>query len=455
VTLNAGAARSVGAPAEGSARRCAAWLFVVPSLVGYVRLPSGGNVYLHTFELALLGTVLLALPVIVGRVRDGTFRAGTVFTPVGASALPVLYLLVWPWLGGSPFAQPSIALGVSAALYVIWAVLYGHLFHDDDLLVEAFVRTLTVALAVAFAAYLAYITVGLRWLVHTQYGTPRLQGLLSEPSGWGPFLGAAILLGWERRRWWLVGLAGVAALLTKSPTTVACVGLAVPAYLLLARRWHKWRAAIIVAVSAVGWWVWLQITSVRVTDSVSTGLEDQIVARLASGIANVQSGQTQGRNDRWASLQAIFDAMTAHHWWWTGIGPGSESYWRETLDGALPNSLPVYVAGSFGVAGVGVLAVLLVLAVKRLRHSTLFPLVLPFIVASLVNSAGGWESYKYVVLAIVLALPAKRAATLALPADHTAGQRFLRQRALGPRRLAHPGVRKREQAEPGHAEVPS
>jgi hypothetical protein len=415
---------------------------VVPSLIGYVRLPSGGNVYLHTFELALLGTVLLAPPVIVGRARDGTLRAGTVFTPVVALALPVLYLLVWPWLGGSPLAQPSLALGVSASLYVIWAVLYAHLFHDDDFLVDAFLRVLTVALVVAFAAYLAYVTVGLRWLVHTQYGTPRLQGLLSEPSGWGPFLGAAMLLGWERRRWWLVGLAGVAALATKSPTTVACVGLAVPAYLLLARRWHKWRAAIIVTVTAVGWWTWLQITSVHVTE-VSTSLKDQIVARLASGIANVQSGQTQGRNDRWASLRAIVDAMTAHHWWWTGIGPGSESYWRETLDGVLPNSLPVYVAGSFGVVGVAVLAVLIVLAVVRLRHSPLFPLVLPFVVAALVNSAGGWESYKYAVLAVALALPA----------DDTTGQRLFRQRAVGLARLAHKGVRERQQAEPRRTEV--
>jgi hypothetical protein len=384
-------------------RVLAVWLFVLPSMVGYVRLPTGGNVYLHTGELALLGTAFLALPVLVEQARGGSLRAGTVLTPVVALALPVLYLLVWPWLGGSPLAQPSLALGVSAALYVIWAILYARLFHDDRLLVETFLRVLTVALVVAFLAYLTYLTVGLRWLVHTQYGTPRLQGLLSEPSGWGPFLGVGILLGVDRRRWWLVALAGVAALLTKSPTTIACVGLAVPAYLLLAHRWRKRRAAIIIAVTGAGWWAWLEITSVRVTDSVSTGLKDQIVARLASGIANIQSGQTQGRNDRWASLQAIVDAMTGHGWWWTGIGPGSESYWRDTMDGVLPNSLPVYVAGSFGIVGVAALGVLLVLAVVRLRRSVLFPLVLPFMVASLINSAGGWESYKYVVLAMALA----------------------------------------------------
>jgi hypothetical protein len=383
--------------------RYAAWLFVLPSLVGYLRLPSGGNLYLHTGELALLGTALLALPVIVDRARAGTLRAATVVTPAVALALPVIYLLVWPWLGGSPFAQPSFALGVAAALYVIWAVLYGHLFHDDDHLIDAFVRVLTIALAAGFAAYLAHVTVGLRWMVHTQYGTPRLQGLLSEPSGWGPFLGAAILLGLERRRWLLVGLGAVAAVMTKSPTTVACVGLAVPAYLLLAHRWRKGRAAIIVAVTGVGWWAWYQITSVQVTDSVSTGFKDQIVARLASGIANVQSGQTQGRNDRWFSTQAIFDAMTGHGWWLTGIGPGSESYWRDTLGGVLPNNLPVYVAGSFGAVGLAALAGLVVVAVVRLRRTRLFPLVLPFIVAALVNSAGGWESYKYAVLAIVLA----------------------------------------------------
>lgn len=382
--------------------RIAAWLFVVPSMVGYVRLPSGGNVYLHTGELALLGTLLLALPVLVERGRAGTLRAGTVVTPAVAFAVPVLYLLVWPWLGGSPFAQPSLALGVSAALYVSWAVLYAHLFHDDDVLVQAFLRVLTVALGVAFLAYLAHVTVGLRWLVHTQYGTPRLQGMLSEPSGWGPFLGAAILLGLERRRWWLVVAGAGAALMTKSPTTVACVGLAVPAYLLLAYRWRGRRVAVVTAVTAAGWWGWLEITSVRVTDRVSTGLKDQIVARLASGIANVQSGQAQGRNDRWASTQAILDAMTDHGWWWTGIGPGSESYWRDTLGGVLPNNLPVYVAGSFGVLGVAALAVLVVVAVVRLRRTALFPLALPFVVAALVNSAGGWESYKYAVVAIAL-----------------------------------------------------
>ena len=395
----------------------AAWLFVLPSMIGYVRLPSGGNVYLHTGELALLGTLLLALPVVVERARGGSLRPGTVLTPVVALALPVLYLLAWPWLGGSPFARPSLALGVSAALYVIWALLYARLFHDDRLLIETFHRVLMVALAVALVAYLAHLTVGLRWLVHTQYGTPRLQGLLSEPSGWGPFLGAAILLGVDRRRWWLVALAGVAAVLTKSPTTVACVGLTVPAYLLLAHRWHRRRAAIIVAVTGAGWWTWWQITNVRITDDVPTGLKGQIVARLASGIANIQSGQTQGRNDRWTSLQAIADAMTTHGWWWTGIGPGSESYWRDTLDGVLPNSLPVYVAGSFGIAGLAILAVLLVVTLVRLRYSALFPLVLPFLVASLLNSAGGWESYKYAVVAMALACGA-RAPAIVKPVEH-------------------------------------
>ncbi|GAA0921550.1 hypothetical protein [Virgisporangium aurantiacum] len=403
----------------------AVWLFVLPSMVGYVRLPTGGNVYLHTGELALLGTAFLALPVLVSRTRGGSLGVGTVLTPVVALALPVLYLLVWPWLGGSPLAQPSLALGVSAALYVIWAIMYAHLFHDDHLLVETFLRVLVVALAVAFLAYLACMTVGLRWLVHTQYGTPRLQGLLSEPSGWGPFLGAAILLGMDRRRWWLVVTGAVAAVLTKSPTTIACVGLAVPAYLLLAHRWRKRRAAIIIAVTGVGWWAWLEITSVRVTDSVSTGLKDQIVARLASGIANIQSGQTQGRNDRWTSLQAILDAMTGHGWWWTGIGPGSESYWRDTLDGVLPNSLPVYVAGSFGVFGVAALGVLLVLAVVRLRRSALFPLILPFMVASLINSAGGWESYKYAVLAMALACGTRSGDRHSNPRPDTDAQRRL------------------------------
>ena len=115
------------------------------------------------------------------------------------------------------------------------------------------------------------------------------------------------------------------------------------------------------------------------------------------------SGGTLGRNERFASTRTIFDELALHDWLWTGIGPGSEGYILHVTD-MLPNALPVYVLASFGLVGLALLALLLIKSFVVLRtHSTLV-VFLPFTAAAMVNSASGWESYKFVVVAVVVAV---------------------------------------------------
>ena len=393
---------------SGRLATAAAWAFVLPALAGYVRVPQGWNLVLPTSQAGLLVlAVLTAVALARGqaRLRDLTVVA-TTGTVLGG--LLIAYAAAWPHLRGWAFAEPALHLGTAAVVYCTFAVLYARLFYRPEILADVFWRATLTAVCLALAAYAAYELGGPGWLVHRQYGTPRLQGLLSEPSAWAPFAPALLLLALARRRRAWFALILLATLLTKSPTVLLAVAGSLAAWYVLRRRTPAGRGAMLGAVLGGGVLAGHWLTGVDIGRPLSANLADQFVVRLASGISAVTSGGTVGRNDRFASTQAVVDELSLRDWLWTGIGPGSEGYILGAT-GMLPNALPVYVLASFGVLGVAVLAVLLVRAVLAARSQATLGIFLAFVVACTINSAGGWEGYKFVVVAIVAGVSGVRA----------------------------------------------
>jgi hypothetical protein len=411
MTLATGVAARKTMPTGTAVRleRIATWIFVLPSLIGYVRMPDGENHILPALEAGLcllLGVAVAAVVAGSAPLRDLTviaLSAAAFFGLFGG------YALAWPHLKGWAFAEPQPKLALAAVLYCCAAVLYARLFYVQDVFIEVFWKATAAAIVVAVGAYALNEFIGSGWLVHRQYGTPRLQGFLSEPSAWAPFLPALLLLALSNRRYvWATVLLLVAAL-TKSPTVLLSTAGSLTIWYVIIRKRSSSRylalgASLLAGVLAVRW-----LAAFGASRMLSTSLFDQFVGRLASGIRAVDSGGAVGRNARFASTQAVIDQLSWHDWLWTGIGPGSEGYIEDTTT-MLPNALPVYVLASFGLVGLVVLAILLVRTVVVLRTHAAFGIFLAFIVASTVNSADGWESYKFVVVAVVVGWGAGRRA---------------------------------------------
>jgi hypothetical protein len=382
-------------------RRLAAWVFVASSLVGYVRPPAGANVYLRTGEVGLAVLTLLVVLALNTGLPARTYT--TVITTTAMFLVLVAgYALLWPLLKGSAFGEPSLALAASAAAYCSLAVAYACVFYQEDIFLDTFWRAALIAVCVGLAAYGLNAATGSGWLVHRQYGTPRLQGLLSEPSAWAPFMPALVLLSLDRRRYVAAAVPLVAAALTKSPTVVVGLALSIPAYYALADRWRARRPLVLALSAGVGALAAYRLVHVNTHAPLSASFYDQVLVRLAGGVENVTSGGTLGTNDRFAITRAVFEELANHGWLAAGIGPGSERYLQQTT-GMVPNSLATYVLSSFGIVGLLLLAALLVRTVVRSRAARSLMVFLPFIAISFVNSADGWESYKYVVVAVALA----------------------------------------------------
>jgi len=130
------------------------------------------------------------------------------------------------------------------------------------------------------------------------------------------------------------------------------------------------------------------------------------VGRLLSGLDNVKSDGRSGHNTRFASTRGVISAVRADGLLVTGAGPAADiTYFRsEFPSGAVqPHALWVSVLFDFGAGGVALLAILMVVAVWRMRARPLvLAILLPFFVASLINSAEEAFGYQFVVLGIVL-----------------------------------------------------
>ncbi|HEX3565504.1 MAG TPA: hypothetical protein VHU17_09035, partial [Acidimicrobiales bacterium] len=130
--------------------------------------------------------------------------------------------------------------------------------------------------------------------------------------------------------------------------------------------------------------------------------------KLLSGVQNITSNGTQGANPRFASVGLTRYELSYHGKESSGYGPGAVSvYWPAEYPPTLsfaprPNSLWEEMWFDFGVYGLVIFVLLLIPTIWRMRkYPAAMALILPFMVASMVNSTGP-ELYKWTFLAIYL-----------------------------------------------------
>jgi hypothetical protein len=380
----------------------AAWLFVLPAVTAGVARDSAK---IEVTGLALLGLVAW---VRAPRPREGKQGGRLCGTFAVAAAVLGGYLVAGAWPSSAGTIRSYDVQAVIFAVTYVAVAVFALLLFDLAVFERVMWRAATAALWAAVTCWLiSRLGHGL-FLVSASHGAVRMRGTLSEPSAWAPVLALVTLLALRRRSWLHLALALVGLMLADSPTCGLVLAAAVPLYFALTgntrQRVLSLMAAAVIAAAAAAF---VQTANPGRYLASHTAAE-VAVGRLVSGIRNVETGGREGHNTRFAGTTVVIEQLRANGWLYAGAGPGAENAYFPAKFRALaappgPHALWVSILFDFGVAGAAVLGVLMLTAVWRMRrHTGAAAILLPFFVASLINSAEGAFEYSFVALGIML-----------------------------------------------------
>jgi hypothetical protein len=396
--------RRLKVPGSHWPQLAATWLFALPFFTAGVAKDSAK---IQVAGLALLIVVSIAvawLPLprrAVGRIC----MTGAVLLLIFCA-----YLIFgsWPSSDGSAGSYDRNAI-IFIITYLDVAV-FAALFFQARLFERVIWRAATMALWIGAASWLATLVTHHLILVSTSHGVIRMQGTLSEPSAWAPVIPIVALLAIRRRSPLYAALALAGTWLAASPTCLMVLVLSLVLYYALTGT-RRQRGAILLALAvfipASGAFV---LTANPTQYLNSHDVTENAIGRLLAGIQNIDTDGRLGHNTRWAGTRMVVASAAENGWLLTGAGPGATATYASArhTKGArpLPYGAPtlwVSILFDFGVVGVAVLGVLMVVAAWRMRRRPeLCAILLPFSVAALVNSAEGSFAFVFVALGIML-----------------------------------------------------
>jgi hypothetical protein len=382
------------------AQEAATWLFALSFLtLGVGR----DHAYVEWAGLALLAFasfVLFRQPVPVRAIPRITLSAAVLVLVVCA------YLVFGSWPSSFGTGHSYDVQAVYFVLTYLAVCVFAVLFFDERVFERVIWRAAIVALWIGVLSWLVSRLTHHLVLVSTSHGVLRMQGMLSEPSAWAPVISLVVLLALRRRSWWALGLAALATVLTASPTCVLALAASVPLYYVLTGT-RRSRVVVVLALAvslpAAVLFVYTAGSSPYLN---SHNTAEKAVGRLLAGIEYAKTDGRAGHNTRLADTRVVVSAAKANGSILAGAGPAAdETYFPARFpSGTLrPNALWVSVLFDFGLMGVLLLGALMVVAVWRMRgRPQMCAILLPFFVASLINSAEGNFEYGFVALGIML-----------------------------------------------------
>jgi hypothetical protein len=334
---------------------------------------------------------------------------------VGVSLL-VLLVAVYAVARGHPrygTTEQYLAAGLAFTVIYGFTILYARNLFSLNAFCETFWRFSVASLWIALLSYVSHKAFGDYYLVSVRLdtGIGRLQGFLSEPSAWAPVLTAMILLSIRRRSYGYLLLSLLGVVLTQSPTTFITAAITVPTYYVVISKWRRGKP---VAIGLLVGSALAVIGFVRTADP-SRYLESSnpiahTIGRTLSGISNVTSGGAVGENARFSYLQTVLADIRGSGRTWLGFGPDASSVFFPAKYPLFTGLRPIGPASiwnrawfEFGLIGMLFLIGVMVLAIVRsYKYPTLAAILLPFILSSCINEAGGHQLNKIVELAILL-----------------------------------------------------
>jgi hypothetical protein len=395
------------ARAQGQLQWAASLVFVAAFY--FISVRKDNQVILSTHfalveTLILIALSALALPQIYRRSR----RTLVVLIVIGGT-LALLQLPYLVFYHSRPIAGHTMDYVVAFGrlyVYLLAICSYGLFFYEDRILSDLFWRVGQLVLLVSLVAYFIYEAARVSYLLQFYGAEARIQGFFSEPSAFAPMLAAFILLCLKKKAfvWMLVALFAV--LLTGSPTVYLTVAVSVPIVVLIRRE--EMGKRIVVATAALSLCV---VCALVVGDvELQALLRSKLglaysVGRLLSGLQNIATLGGSGQNVRFADALIVYQTLRDHGLFLTGYGLNSSSvYFLLRYGDAKDHSLFLTVLFSYGLPGLLAFVFLCASSLVGLvkNHSSYLYVFVPFLVAASINSAEGFETYKFVLLGMVI-----------------------------------------------------
>lgn len=379
-------------PAERSSSRMqvtAMWLFVLPLLTE--------GVAKDVVKAEIIGLALLAFARIVfgdhvlpQRAIAQIFMTAGVLTLIG-----IAYLAFKPWPSdvGTARSYDTHALVFGGTLVAV--AVFAALLFEEELFERVVWRGATLALWIGVASCAASRLTAHPLLVNATDGGLRMVGTLTEPSDWAPVLTLVLLLALRRRSWLYAGLVLAGLILVDSPTCILVIAVTVPLYYAITSS-GRYRIPLLVILAIIILAGASFAQRAHAAAWLDSGNPTKIaVGRLISGIQNVETGGEVGTNSRFQSTTVVIAAAREYGFIHFGAGPAADSTWLAVMypgpSGATEaaNALWVSVLFDFGEVGVAALGTLMIVAVSRMRRNPqMTAILLPFFIATLVNSSG-------------------------------------------------------------------
>jgi hypothetical protein len=348
-------------------------------------------------EIASLAVLAFARIVVSDRVPPHC-AVERIFTSVGVLTLiGIAYLAFqsWPSGAGTAYSYDTHALVFGGTLVAV--AVFAALFFEEELFERVIWRGATLALWIGVVTCAISRLTGHLLLVNATHGGLRMVGTLTEPSDWAPVLTLILLLALRRRAWLYLALALAGLVLADSPTCILVMTVTLPLYFALTSAWrHRLPLLIILAIIIPAGVFFVQRADAAAW--LDSGNAAEIaVGRLISGIRSVETGGDEGTNLRFQNTTVVVADAREHGWMHFGAGPAADVTWFAAMypgpgpSGATvgANALWVVILFDFGEFGVVALGAMMIAAVWRMRrNSKMTALLLPFFIATLVNSTG-------------------------------------------------------------------
>lgn len=379
-------------PAERTGSRmqvAAVWLFMLPLFTEGV---AKDVVKAEIVGLAVLAFARMAVSdhVLPQRAIERIFMTAGVLTLIG-----IAYLAFRPWPSdvGTANSYDTHALIFGGTLVAV--AVFAALFFGEELFERVIWRGAALALWIGVASCAASRLTGHLLLVNSADGGLRMVGTLTEPSDWAPVLTLVLLLALRRRSWLYLGLILVGLILVDSPTCMLVMAVTVPLYYAITSSW-RYRIPLLVTLAIIILAGASFVQRANAAAWLDSGNPTKIaVGRLISGIQNVETGGEEGTNSRFQSTTVVIAAAREHGFMHFGAGPAADSTWLPAMypgpsgTTEAANALWVSILFDFGEVGVAALGALMIVAVWRMRRNPqMTAILLPFFIATLVNSSG-------------------------------------------------------------------
>lgn len=204
------------------------------------------------------------------------------------------------------------------SLFAIIIIFFSDLT-DVDLVEKTIVRFfkfyILISLFLWTISFLTPIKIG----VEVNWGIPRMQGLLSEPSNMSHFLPMMFVLNFINKQWKWLFLSIICIVLTYSPTVYLCTLLTVMLWLLIKTKLIT-RLILLITCLISNYLIYsygfILSDFLRSKDFIQ-------LSRLIDGISYIFGNETISGNARAELSNLGVEFLNTYNLWWTGSGFGS------------------------------------------------------------------------------------------------------------------------------------